>query len=41
MLNLVGVVWMGYDKIDKEYYLIIISFVGVFSLVYYVMNSGL
>ncbi|MBA5844868.1 penicillin-binding protein, partial [Escherichia coli] len=39
--NLVGAVWMGYDKTDKEHYLTTTSSAGVSSLAHYVMNSGL
>ncbi|MBC2268415.1 penicillin-binding protein 1A [Listeria sp. FSL L7-0083] len=39
--NLVGAVWMGFDKTDKDHYLTTTSSAGVSSLAHYVMNSGL
>ncbi|WP_163654456.1 penicillin-binding protein 1A [Listeria sp. PSOL-1] len=39
--DLVGSVWMGFDKTDKEHYLTTNSSAGVSSLAHYVMKSGL
>lgn len=39
--NLVGAVWMGFDKTDKNHYLTTNSSNGVANLAHYVMQSGL
>lgn len=39
--NLVGAVWMGYDKTDESHYLKTNSSSGVANLAHYVMKSGL
>ncbi|WP_239256099.1 transglycosylase domain-containing protein [Listeria ilorinensis] len=39
--NLVGAVWMGFDKTDENHYLTTSSSNGVATLAHYVMNSGL
>lgn len=39
--NLVGAVWMGFDKTDKNHYLTTTSSSGVANLAHYVMQSGL
>ncbi|EUJ33613.1 penicillin-binding protein [Listeria floridensis FSL S10-1187] len=39
--NLVGAVWIGYDKTDESHYLTTTSSEGVANLAHYVMKSGL